>query len=119
MYAPARATNQNAQDRAPTVALLLDDKGRCFLNRIKYIFEFTHWTAIQAYVTRREAAGPVLYQTVFRLDARMRPSRLMTGVPKYTPVAATILSGMSGTSARGTWRMASTISSVKGASLKT
>jgi hypothetical protein len=30
----------------------------------------------------------------------MRPTRLMTGIPKYTPVAATILSGISGTSAR-------------------
>lgn len=49
--------------------------------------------------------GMGVYQTVITLDPRIQPSRLMTGVPKYTPVAATILSGMSGTSMRGIWRM--------------
>ena len=33
------------------------------------------------------------YQTVWTFETRMRPSRLMTGTPKYTPVAATMRSG--------------------------
>ena len=36
------------------------------------------------------------YQIVFTDDDRIRPSRLMTGTPKCMPVAATILSGISG-----------------------
>src|ERR1035438_6559620 len=50
------------------------------------------------------------YQIVLTDDDRIRPSRLMTGTPKCIPVAATIRSGISGTSARGTFSMASTIS---------
>ncbi len=61
-------------------------------------------------------AGRARYQTVCTLEARMRPSRLMTGTPKYNAVAATILSGMSGMSTRSTWRMVSTTPPVNGAS---
>ena len=56
------------------------------------------------------------HQIVWMADDRMRPSRLMTGTPRNTAVAATIRSGMSGISARGTCRMASTTLAVKGAS---
>src|SRR5271168_5135706 len=49
----------------------------------------------------------------------MRPSRLITGTLKYRAVAATIRSGMSGISERGTWRIVSTTSLVNGASLRT
>jgi hypothetical protein len=38
----------------------------------------------------------------------MRPSRLITGTPKYNPVAATTWPGKSGTWSRDTARMAST-----------
>lgn len=48
----------------------------------------------------------------------MRPSRVMTGTPKYRAVAATMRSGMSGTSARATCHMASTTSALNVASSK-
>jgi len=66
--------------------------------------------------TLRTADQLTLYQTVRMLDARMRPSRLIAGTPKKTAVAATIRSGMSGTSSRGTCRIASTTSTVNGTS---
>ena len=59
------------------------------------------------------------HQIVRTLDAVIRPSRLITGTPKYRPVAATIRSGISGTSSRGTFRKASTMPVVSGASSST
>ena len=59
------------------------------------------------------------HQIARTLDAVMRPSRLITGTPKYKPVAATIRSGISGTFSRGTFRKASTMPVVSGASSST
>lgn len=59
-----------------------------------------------------------IHLTVCTLEVRMRPSRLMAGTPKYTAVAATMRSGMSGMSTRDTFSMASMISEVTGAPLK-
>ena len=59
------------------------------------------------------------YQMVCTFEARILPSRLMTGTPRYTAVAATIRSGMSGMSSRDTCCIALTTSRVNGASLKT
>jgi hypothetical protein len=56
------------------------------------------------------------HQTVCTLEVRIRPSRLIAGTPKYTAVAATMRSGISGMSTRGTSNMASIISDVTGAS---
>jgi hypothetical protein len=66
----------------------------------------------------REHVRLSFYQIVFTFEARIFPSRLRTGTPKIA-VAATTRSGISGTFARRTCHIASTISTVKGASSNT
>ena len=75
------------------------------------------WT--QTARARGGVVAEIDHQTVWMLEARIRPSRLMAGTPKYNAVAATMRSGISGISTRGTSRMASMISAVTGASWST
>ena len=94
----------------PEVFTDLDDiRGTAIASRVaNFIFS----DCIRGRVTRRECR----HHTVRTLEARIRPSRLTTGTPKYIAVAATMRSGMSGMSLRGTKRMVSTTSPVNGAS---
>src|SRR5262249_24802845 len=53
--------------------------------------------------------GLILYQTVFRLEARMRPSRMIIGRRNGQPEPQRCGLACPETSKRETWRMASTI----------